>query len=516
MFSAAIITFREVLEIAIILSIIMAATRGLPGRNRWVGLGLLGGVMGALLVAVFADSIASSLEGSGQEIFNGVILLIAVLMIGWTVIWMQRHGREMAQHLKRVGHEVRDGVKPLYALAVVVSLAMWREGAEIALFLYGIVSSGQESAVSVAIGGLAGGATAAVVGVLMYFGLLRIPVKHFFAVTSGLLILLACGISAQAAGFFVAAGLLPELVPVLWDSSALLSQSSALGRILHALLGYTERPSGMQLCFYLVTLGVILVLERIIKKKTLRPAASAVVALTAVAIFAQAEPAKADFKIYSPRVEYRMLEVESRNRVDFDHRSGTDLFRQHKLGVGYGFTPWWFSEIYGELEKEQGHGYQYTATEWENLFQFTEPGQYWLDAGGLVEYERSHEAGGADELSGKLLLEKTINRFVHTANIGLEREVGEHRSGSTEFNFSWRSAYAVGERTSLGVEYFGNWNEIKHTGDYNAQQHRFGPVLFGSLPYVPGVKYELGYLLGISQSAQDHTVKLNLEYEFPL
>lgn len=265
MFPAFIICFREFLEIAIIITIILAATRGVVGRGKWVSVGLVGGLIGAVLVAVFANSISAAMEGVGQEIFNAIILGVAVLMIIWTVVWMQSHGRALAQKMKQVGKAVSEGDVPLYSLAVVVSLAMWREGAEIVLFMTGIISSSQESVFSIMTGGLAGAFLATSIGFLLYFGLIKLSSKHLFSVTGWLLILLACGMSAQIAGYLNAADILPTFGNT-WDSGWLLSQDSIIGKILHAMLGYSERPSVIQLIFYALTMVIILSLLKLTKK----------------------------------------------------------------------------------------------------------------------------------------------------------------------------------------------------------------------------------------------------------
>lgn len=258
MYASAIIWFREILEIAIILTVIMAAARGVKGRNLWVGLGLLGGIIGSLIVAYFTDTIADAMEGVGQEVFNAAILFVAVLMIGWTVIWMSTHGRELAIKLKEVGNKVQEGELPLTALAVVIALCVWREGAEIALFMYGIASTTEEPMMNLILGSAGGALAAGTIGILMYLGLLKLSIKHFFRVTGWLLILLACGLSAQATGYLVSADVLPAIVYQMWDTSFILSGDSLLGKILHALIGYSPRPSAMELIAYGATLVGIL------------------------------------------------------------------------------------------------------------------------------------------------------------------------------------------------------------------------------------------------------------------
>jgi high-affinity iron transporter len=134
----------------------------------------------------------------------------------------------------------------------VVALAVLREGSEVVLFLYGMAASGIGAA------GLAGGiafgvAGGVLVGATLYFGLLRIPLKHFFSATNVLLMLLAAGLAATAAGFLVQSDLLPSWGSPLWNTSGLLSDDSLLGKTLGILVGYKARPSGIQIVFYAAT-----------------------------------------------------------------------------------------------------------------------------------------------------------------------------------------------------------------------------------------------------------------------
>ena len=260
MFATAIIIFREVIEAALIVAIVLGASRGIAGCGRWVSAGIGLGLLGAVLVALFADIITGAFEGNGQALLNAGVLLAAVGMLAWHNIWMSSHGRELAAEVKQVGHEVQSGSKPLTALMVITFVAVMREGSEVVLFLWALGTSG--SAGSMVVGGLLGLTAGVLVGVLMYRGLLTIPMKHFFTVTGWLVLLIAAGLAAQAEAFLNQAGWLPALGNSLWDSSHLLDQSSIAGKMLHTLIGYTARPSGIQLLFYVVTLTTILGLMR--------------------------------------------------------------------------------------------------------------------------------------------------------------------------------------------------------------------------------------------------------------
>jgi high-affinity iron transporter len=262
MLGALIIVFREVLEAGLIVGIVMAATQNVAARGRWILIGLGTGVLGAAVVAGFAGAISETFAGAGQELFNAGVLAIAVVMLMWHNAWMARHGREMAAELRDVGHAVSEGAKPLTALAIVIGLAVLREGSEVVLFLYGIAASGT-SGTALLIGGILGIAAGAVFTALTYFGLLAIPSRYIFSVTSWLIALLAAGMAAQSVQFLNNGGMVVVLDRTVWDTSWILSEGSLLGRLLHTLIGYTERPTEMQLLAYIGTLLAMFVLMRI-------------------------------------------------------------------------------------------------------------------------------------------------------------------------------------------------------------------------------------------------------------
>ncbi len=256
MLAVALLVFREVLEASLIISIVCAATRGVRSRGYYVlgGVGL--GLGGAVLVALGADVISNLAEGAGQDLFNAAVLLVAVVLIGWHVVWMSSHGRELAMKMRGVGGAVTCGTKPLVLLLTVVGLAVLREGAEIVLFLYGMAAGGM-SAAELAGGIAAGISGGAALGFALYFGLLRIPMKHFFLATNLLLILLAAGLASAAAGFLVQSDLLPTLGSRLWDTSRWLADDSLLGRTLGVLIGYKAAPAGIQVSFYVATVALL-------------------------------------------------------------------------------------------------------------------------------------------------------------------------------------------------------------------------------------------------------------------
>ena len=272
MLAALIIVFREVFEAGLIVGIVLAVTSSVPNRNRWIGGGVLAGVLAACLVAAFAGALSQLFAGMGQELFNAAILCIAVVMLTWHNVWMAHHGREMAGELRAVGQAVADGRKSLLALAVVVGVAVLREGSEVALFLYGVAASDGGSALSLALGGLLGLALGVGVCLLTYFGLMRIPSKALFTTTTMLITLLAAGMAAQAVAFLERANWLNSLDTVVWDSAWLLPETSIAGRTMHTLIGYTDQPTQMQLLVYVAVLLATFMLMRFTGSQPAKPA----------------------------------------------------------------------------------------------------------------------------------------------------------------------------------------------------------------------------------------------------
>jgi high-affinity iron transporter len=262
MLAALIIVFREVFEAGLIIGIVMAVTRAVARRGWWVGGGVVGGVLAACAVAIFAGALSATFGGAGQEFFNATILGIAVVMLTWHNVWMARHGRQLASEMRAIGEDVVAGSRSLAGLAVVVGVAVLREGVEVVLFLYGIAASEGGSSMGILAGGVAGLALGAIVCILTYLGLLAIPSRYLFSVTNIMIALLAAGMAAQATAFLEQANAVNALGQIVWDTSWILTDKSLAGRALHTLIGYTDQPTAMQLVIYLTTLAMIFVLMK--------------------------------------------------------------------------------------------------------------------------------------------------------------------------------------------------------------------------------------------------------------
>ncbi|NEX59561.1 FTR1 family iron permease [Noviherbaspirillum galbum] len=277
MFGAALIIFRETVEAALFVSIMAAATRGLPDRGRWLAAGIAGGILGSLLVASMMETIADMAEGIGQDYLNAGILGIAFVMLAWHLMTSARHGMQAASAARQLGQALHERAGPPWAMVIAVALAVLREGAETVLFVAGYAAGNASSRGSILAGCAMGLAAGIALGALLYAGLKSIPIRRLFSVTNLLILLMASAMAGQFARTLIQAGILPSLLASAWDSSALLSNDSLAGTLMHALLGYEARPSGMQLLFYAG--GLVLLVAGM---RLMRPRAKATTASTAV------------------------------------------------------------------------------------------------------------------------------------------------------------------------------------------------------------------------------------------
>lgn len=275
MVAVLVIVFREVLEVGLIVGIVLAATRGVAGRTWWISAGIAAGVVGAVVAAGLADRIGHLVSSAGRQTLDASILAFAAATLGWTVVWLSVHGRRMAVALKQVGRDVAEGRKPLKALAVVIAVAVLREGMEVVLFVYGTVAAGKLTTLDVAAGVGLGILYGAAVAGALYLGLGAIPLRHVFKVMSVLITLLAAGLAAQAAGLLQSAEYLPLWSEPVWDTSHILREGSIVGRILHTLVGYLQRPTGLQVVAYGATIIGIVVAIRAVERLRARRLAAA-------------------------------------------------------------------------------------------------------------------------------------------------------------------------------------------------------------------------------------------------
>jgi hypothetical protein len=237
------------------------------------------------------------------------------------------------------------------------------------------------------------------------------------------------------------------------------------------------------------------------------------------AVLLSASPAWADHKVYSPIVEGGVLELEARGHRTFDSSKDKDDDQTHKYEIGYTFHDWWHTSLFAKIAKEPQGSFVYDATAWENIFQLTPQGKYWVDVGLYFEYERAaHGHGTPDELETKLLLEKDVGPLVLTANLIFNREIGHNSGKGVGFEYAARARYPWMRQVQFGVEAYGEPGRLTGFAAVRDQEHLIGPVVLGkfNVDGVPGVfNYNVGYLFGLTRATAKGTAKWELEYEIP-
>ena len=250
-----------------------------------------------------------------------------------------------------------------------------------------------------------------------------------------------------------------------------------------------------------------------------RASAVSIVAL-ALGILATSNVARADFKVRSPNVDYRELEIENNTSTTFDKRPEQDRRNSLTQELGFGILPNWQVEIEGEFGREPSETWQWKATTFENTFMITEPGKYFLDFGIFAEYSRAKSLNDASTVKFGTLLKKDVNKFINTFNVYLEKEVGPNAGTADNVSYAWQTRYRFNPLFQPGIEIYGQIADVNNAGKFGDRQLRIGPVVAGqyNLGQIGGrgkIKYEVGYLFGVTSPTEQGTLRTRLELEIP-
>ncbi|PMG94283.1 FTR1 family iron permease [Vibrio breoganii] len=266
MFASMAIVSREGFEMVLIITLLLAATHQVKGANKWILLGGIAGVCISILLASLALSNAYIASLLKAKLTGAIILILASLLIAWTVIWMKSEGKKIGQKISNI--DVSDAASPLLSLSIVAFLTVVREGSEVVLFLLGLMSQSGVSVHSIILGSVFGALEAIVIGVLMYFGLIRVNIGKVFDVFAVIMTFLSAGMAANAVAKLSSIGLVPSLIPQVWNTTPYFDHhTNWLALVMHVVFGYTEKPSLMQLIVYTSTLVVIFALSKRVNSK---------------------------------------------------------------------------------------------------------------------------------------------------------------------------------------------------------------------------------------------------------
>ena len=224
---------------------------------------------------------------------------------------------------------------------------------------------------------------------------------------------------------------------------------------------------------------------------------------------AHADPAA---KVYLPSVVEGETEVELRGGYQRWRDHDDDRERQGIVDVGYAFTPWWKSELAVGVTRLPGTSSRLDEIEWENIFELTEPGQYWVDLGLFAELARDH-AEGRNVVAIGPMFQKEFGRLQANANLLFERQLGTHAEPGVEIDYAWQLKWRGNPHFEPGVQGFGT---IGRTNDFaRATEHKIGPAFFSQavLGTRNKIKFDAAVLFGLNRNSPDTTVRFNLEYE---
>ncbi len=256
MLPAFLLSVREGLEMALVIGIVLGALRKFQRQelNRVVWSGVLSAGALSLLTAFGLQLVGARLEEPYEQIFEGTLMLLAAGVLTWMIFWMQRQARNLKKQIEQDVQKATatTGQRAVFVLAF---LAVLREGIELAIFFTAAAAAAGEA--PVAMGALAGLATAIGLGWAFFSASIRLDLHRFFQISSVLLILFAAGLVAHGVHEFNEVGLIPALIQPIWDTSRWLSEDGFFGQVLKTLFGYNADPSLSEVIAYLAYFAAI-------------------------------------------------------------------------------------------------------------------------------------------------------------------------------------------------------------------------------------------------------------------
>ena len=254
---ALLITLREGFEMTLVVGIVLAylAQTGTMRAARWVWAGAGAATAVSLAFLGVLNALEAEFEGTTEQIFEGVTMLLASAFLTWMIFWMLRNARTLRSELHRGIESALASGGAAWGLFLLVFFAVVREGVELALLLFAAPGQGKLFGTLVGLAGAIG------LGVLIYAFGRRIDLRSFFRVTTILLVLFAAGLVTHGIHEFVEAGMIAG-GPELYDLSRVLPDDEGLGALLRALLGYSADPTLIEGAAYVAYYVVAVILWR--------------------------------------------------------------------------------------------------------------------------------------------------------------------------------------------------------------------------------------------------------------
>lgn len=259
--SSVIIILREVLEAALLISVLLALSKQLNIRSHWIRWSALAGLIGAVLYGMNFSFVSEWFEDVGQEVVNALLqfgIFLSLMIIIYFIVQAFKQSNKSSCII---------GIM----MGLILSLAIIREGSEILIYLYNFIHSSEQLPIVLS-GAFIGAGIGCSTGIICYFFLCNLMPKWSFKISMALLILIGAGMVSQASSQLIQADWLPSQLP-LWDSGGFISEYSVTGQLLYAVLGYESTPTPNQASLYfggLIILILIYILTSRVENKKLK------------------------------------------------------------------------------------------------------------------------------------------------------------------------------------------------------------------------------------------------------
>lgn len=258
------LSLREGLEAALIIGIVLGVLRKMEHQNlnSTVWIGALSALIVSILAAIGMNWIGAEFVGQGEQLFEGITMLLAASVLTWMVFWMRNQSKTMKQEIEHGVRQVAQG-QGQRAIFFLAFLAVVREGIELALFL--LAARLTSNPLQEFLGATLGISTAALLGWTIFASSRRLSLSRFFQSTNVLMALFAAGLVGLGIHEFNELGWIPSIIEHIWSLNGFIPDDSTVGQLLKALVGYNSAPSLSQVIAYLgyfVVLGGILITNR--------------------------------------------------------------------------------------------------------------------------------------------------------------------------------------------------------------------------------------------------------------
>lgn len=259
------------------------------------------------------------------------------------------------------------------------------------------------------------------------------------------------------------------------------------------------------------------------------------------------------FHIFSPVVEAGSWGVEALSAVQRGlpgHSDGdghAPVRASHEIALHGGISEFWMTKLALGVAREDGGSYAATSLALENVLRLAPPASGAFDFAWFTAVSAGLESGSTNAVEFGPIVSFDYGRFAVVLNPFLEKSFGENRVSGFAFAYGVRASYEIAERSSVGIEAYGEVENVGNAPPTHEQTHRIGPVLY--LGHLHGARRhlaapeaghgghhghahtethslarggpaagdwhaEVGVLFGMTQASPDAALKLNLGTDF--